>query len=882
MDKESQPQVIHLKDYAPPSFFITDVELYFDIRDEVTKVSSLMKVRRNPKGQGKDLFLHGEGLTLMEIKLDGAVLSESRYSLSSEGLTLKEAPADFVLEIRNEINPHKNTALEGLYVSDGIYCTQNEPHGFRRITYFVDRPDNMAKYRTTIEADKAKYPVLLSNGNPADWEDKTGGRHSVTWDDPFLKPSYLFALVAGDLGAVEDQYVTLSGREIILKIYVDKGNEYKCDFAMESLKQAMKWDEDTFGLECDLDIYKVVAVDAFNFGAMENKGLNIFNSQYILADPKTATDQNYLAIQNVIGHEYFHNWTGNRVTCRDWFQITLKEGLTVFRDQEFSADMTSRPVKRIADVRVLRDYQFVEDSGPNCHPIRPPSYIEINNFYTATVYNKGAEVIRMIETLIGRDSFRKGITKYFQLYDGQAVTTEDFIHAMEEASGQDLTRFKNWYAQAGTPRCRVSARHDTQAKTYTLDVEQILPEGCGQKDLKPFYFPLKLGLLDSRGRELPLRLHGEKGGDSSTRVLVISEMRQNFTFTDVLEAPVPSLLRDFSAPVKLEFAYTIDELMFLLANDPNPFNRFDAAQRMADYTLKKLIAAVQQGKPLEADSKFIGAFGKLLHDAAADPAFLAEAMALPTLTSLTEDMKVCDFDSAYAAKEFLYKALAGAHKKPLEEIYSSLHTPQQYSVDSASIGKRALKNTALAYLMQLEERFTLESALSQFRRATNMTDEISALDILCSSPFQEREEAIRTFYEKWKRDVLVMNKWFAVQAVAKQPDTLERVRRLENDPVFDRKNPNKVRALYGAFSQNMVRFHASGGEGYRYIAEKVIEVDAFNPSVAAKLAGAFKKYAKLDSGRKEKMGRELERILAAPKLSGDVFEIVSKTLASGK
>ncbi len=884
--KDEAPKIIYLKDYKKPPFLIPEIDLHFDLYENSTRVYSRLKIRRNPAASSRSepLVLNGERLKLIQVKLDGKLLSESEYTVSDSHLTIPGTPDVFNLEIENEIYPHENKALEGLYVSGSIFCTQNEPEGFRKITYFIDRPDVMARYTTTITADRKKYPLLLSNGNPVKHGDAAEeGRHFVTWMDPFPKPSYLFALVAGDLGVCEDVFITASGRKIDLKIYVDKGNEYKCSHAMQSLKRAMKWDEETFGLECDLDIYMIVAVDAFNFGAMENKGLNIFNSQYVLADPTTATDQNYEGIEGVIGHEYFHNWTGNRVTCRDWFQITLKEGLTVFRDQEFSSDMTSRPVKRINDVRTLRDFQFVEDAGPNAHPIRPASYIQVNNFYTVTVYNKGAEVIRMIETLIGPEKFRKGITKYFELYDGKAVTTDDFLYAMEQASGFDLEPLKSWYDQAGTPVCRITEQYDEFSKVYELTVEQLPPRTTRNTASRPFYFPLSIALLDPDGNDLKAAVEGNAAkGTGENQILIISKPRQSFRFRNVAKRPVPSLLRNFSAPVKIEFDYSEEDLAFLLAHDSDPFNRYDAGQKLAEITLNQMISAVQQKKSPVPDESFVEAFGKLLTNESLDPAFVAEAMTLPSMTALTEPMEVCDFEAAFMARETLIKTLARRHQDPLTAIYRKYHVHGKYSADSASVGRRSLKNAALRYLSALDTAETKRLLLTQFETADNMTDEISALELLSHSDSVEKQKALAAFREKWKKDPLVMNKWFAAQAASKAHGTLAAVRKLESDSLFDIRNPNKIRALFGVFGQNLIRFHEASGSGYNYLAEKILEIDSFNPSAAAKLSSVFKKYARLDPKRYEQMLHALNRILSSPKLSRDVYEIISKTLEAGK
>ncbi len=866
MSQTAEPKAIYLKEYSRPDYWIPQTNLLFRIFKDRTVVESRLQVKAAEPAANRPLILNGEKLKLLEIKIDGQVLTPADYEVTETNLTIFTVPVEFVLEIKTEIYPHENKALEGLYKSGDIFCTQNEPEGFRKITYFLDRSDVMTRFQTTIEADK-KYPVLLSNGNLLSEGLLPDNRHFAKWENPFPMPCYLFALVAGDLGLVRDQFTTKSGRAIDLRFYVDKGNEFKCGHAVEALKKAMRWDEETFGLEYDLDIYMIVAVDAFNFGAMENKGLNIFNSQYILADPKTATDQNYEAVQSVVAHEYFHNWTGNRVTCRDWFQITLKEGLTVFREQEFTADMTSRPVKRISDAKHVRDYQFPEDAGPNAHPIRPESYIEVNNFYTVTVYEKGAEVIRMIQTLIGRENFKKGIAKYFELYDGQAVTTEDFVRAMEMASGQNLTQFKNWYQQAGTPVCRVKSRYDTAAKTLELTVDQEPPAIAAGKKYRDYYFPLRTGLLDSSGREI------------ADRILVISKPSEKFSFPGIPEKPVLSVLRNFSAPVKLVTDESREDLLFLLAYDKDGFNRYNAGQRLATAFL---LENIRQGGKNPVDPELVAAFGKVIADSSLDPAFITEMLVMPSLVFLLSDAKILDVDLAFAAREEFIRSLARAHEEKLLEIYMKFQSQGQgaYSADRESIGRRSLKNLALRYLNYLTKAEYRELALDQYRKANNMTDEISALSILSDLDIPEREESLESFYRKWQKESLVMNKWFAVQAGSKSKDTLERIKKLEKNPAFDIKNPNKARSLYDVFSQNLVHFHAASGSGYALLAEKILEIDRFNPSVASKLAKAYKDVARLEPGRKKAMTEELEKILKTPQLSRDVYEIISKTLAT--
>ncbi|MCB9800355.1 MAG: aminopeptidase N [Candidatus Omnitrophica bacterium] len=877
---QSVRKEIYLKDYCPPAYRILHADLCFDLYEDKTLVESCLQIKKAEHiTPGTELALNGEKLNLLAVEMDGRALDQTHYRLSETRLILINPPETFELKIVTQIDPKKNYALEGLYQSNGIFCTQNESEGFRKITYYLDRPDVMATFTTTIRADKKRYPVLLSNGNPVGSGDLESGRHFVTWKDPFAKPCYLFALVAGDLAVHQDVFKTKSGRDIDLRIYVQHGKEDQTAHAMGSLKRAMKWDEDTFGLECDLDTYMIVAVDDFNFGAMENKGLNIFNSQYILARPESATDLDYQQIEGVIGHEYFHNWTGNRVTCRDWFQITLKEGLTVFRDQEFSCDMGARAVKRIADVRILRDYQFVEDAGPNAHPIKPPSYIEINNFYTATVYNKGAEVIRMIDTLIGRAAFCKGITKYFELYDGQAVTTEDFVHAMELASGRDLTQFKNWYDQAGTPVCKVSSDYDEKTRTYKLNVKQRPPVSVSH-ETKPYYFPLVTGFLDREGRDIPLELEG-KSDSPIASVLCISKSEEDFYFKNLVSRPVPSLLRNFSAPVRLEYDYAQDDLVHLLAYDRDEFNRYEAGQRLAASAMNRLITVFQNAGEPSIDEGILEAFGKLITDEGIDPAFKAEALIMPSLTALTEPMPICDFDSAFIAREFFLSALAKKYEAEFLRMYETLHCPgEPYQVTSEAVGKRSLKNRSLFYLSILETSQYAELILEQLKTASNMTDQIAALSALCQMRSHEKQEGIEFFYERWKDNGLVLNKWFAAQASSKNADVLKSVKRLENHPAFDKKNPNKIRVLFGVFAQNLIHFHHISGQGYAYIADQIIEIDQFNPKSAAGLARAFNKYQRINAARQAAMRKELERILAQKNLSPDVYEIVSNIVKS--
>lgn len=876
--KANALQPTFLADYQPPEYLIHDIKLSFDLDDEKTVVASKMHIYRNSDSneETRPLILHGKHLKLLSVKIDGNLLTPANYILNEETLTINNPPGAFVLEIENEINPKSNTALEGLYKSGTIFCTQNEPEGFRTITYFLDRSDVMAKYTTKIIADQKLYPVLLSNGNEIARGSLEGGKHWVEWEDPFAKPSYLFALVAGDLGCIRDEFVTMSGRKIDLRIYCDKGNESKCRHAMQSLIKSMKWDEEVFGLEYDLDIFMIVAVDAFNMGAMENKGLNIFNTSCALADTSTATDDNFARIEGVIAHEYFHNWTGNRVTCRDWFQLTLKEGLTVFRDQEFSADMHSRPLQRIQNVLALRASQFTEDAGPTAHPIKPKSYLQINNFYTATVYNKGAEVIRMIQTLIGHEAFRRGIDKYFELYDGQAVTTEDFLYAMELASGKDLTQFKRWYSQAGTPEIKITSHYDQDKKTFTLKISQSCPPTSDESEKEPLHFPLALGLIGKNGQDLPLQISGIK---LKTPLIEITRSEEIFVFEDVLEEPQLSINRNFSAPIKVKLDHSQQNRMFLMAHDSDPFNRWEAGQELAIELMLGMVTDLSDGKSIELDPGYIKAFGTILNDAKLDDALKAQALILPAESTLAQYQNPVDYDGIHLVREFVLHQLADTYQERFTEIYKSLQTNEAYSFNASSVGRRSLKNVCLGYLSLLATPAIIAMCENQFKSATNMTDQLSALAKLVDIECPEREKALRSFYLQWKEDTLVMNKWLAVQALSKLDGTFEKVNALMKDPVFDLCIPNLVRALILSFSQNAVHFNRNDGVGYAFITDRIIELDKLNPQIAAGLARAFRGYNKLDPMRKKAMKRELDRILAEPNLSTNVYEIVSKSLA---
>jgi aminopeptidase N len=875
------PQAIYLRDYSPPAYLVETVDLHFDLGDDLTLVRSRLALRRNPdhcRGENT-LVLQGRSLALRGLRLDGRPLTARDYRLDDETLTLAGVPEAFVLEVETAIRPRENTSLEGLYQSSGNFCTQCEPQGFRKITYYPDRSDVMARFTTTLVADR-RFPVLLANGNLVETGNLPGGRHFARWEDPFKKPSYLFALVAGDLVKIEDRFHTRSGREVTLQIYVEARNADRCAHAMSSLQKAMAWDEETYGLEYDLDIYMIVAVDDFNFGAMENKGLNIFNSKYVLARPDTATDADYQGIEGVIGHEYFHNWTGNRVTCRDWFQLSLKEGLTVFRDQEFSADMTSRSVKRIEEVRLLRNTQFPEDAGPMAHPVRPASYVEINNFYTATVYNKGAEVIRMYHTLLGDAAFRSGLALYLRRHDGQAVTTDDFLAAMAEAGEIDLEQFRLWYSQAGTPELAVECVYDEERRTLTLTVRQSCPPTPGQAEKAPFHIPLALGLVDRSGRDLPLQLEGEAIPEAGTRILSLHRAEETFCFINLPEAPVPSLLRNFSAPVRLKTDLDDNDLAFLMARDNDPFNRWEAGQQLSTRLLLRQVEAFGRDETLVLDPLLPGAFRELLGDPGADRALIALALTLPSETFLAEQVQVIDPSAIHEVREFFRRQLATDLRQDLLAAYTDHQEDGPYGPDPVAVGRRALKNLALSYLMTLDDPALRSLCLGQFKRADNMTDVIAALGALAGSATEEGAAALEDFYRRWQNDPLVLDKWLSLQATSKRTDTLAEVRRLLGHPAYNGKNPNKVRALVGAFCQgNPARFHDRSGAGYAFCADQVLALDPVNPQVAARLAGAFSNWRRFDPKRQALMKEELERIAAVAGISRDVYEIVLKSLA---
>jgi len=880
MKKSTASKTVYRESYLPFAWSLEQVKLRFEIGDEETRVISELQIFRNPLAeQCGEIELDGEQLELVSIQMDGGALSPGDYSLTARKLVVHNAPESCVLTIEVLLKPKENTTLEGLYPSAQFLLTQCEAEGFRKITYFPDRPDVMARYEVTITADLKRYPVLLSNGNPTGSGALDDGRHWVCWSDPHPKPSYLFALVAGDLAHIEDHFVSCNGRKVTLRIYVEHENIDRCEHAMESLLNAMKWDEDRFGLEYDLDIYNVVATNDFNMGAMENKSLNIFNSKYVLARPDTATDDDYIGIEGVIGHEYFHNWTGNRITCQDWFQLTLKEGLTVFRDQEFSSDMQSRAVKRIQDVRGLRTRQFIEDAGPMSHPIRPDKYIEINNFYTATVYQKGAEIIRMYHTLLGASGFQKGMNLYVERHDGQAVSCDDFLAAMEDANEADLKHFSLWYGQSGTPEVKVEADYDATRSRFTLHLSQRTQPTHDQKEKQALLIPFKVGLLSRAGEEYPLQLSGEDAPSGMSRLLLLDKESQSFTFENIPQMPVPSLLRDFSAPVKLHYKWSADDLSVLMAHDSDSFMRWEAAQLLAQGQVLSNVDRVNRGVPMELDDCLIDAFRKLLNDTSTDPALVAEAMMVPGEVYLSEQMDVVDVEGIHAARVFVKATLAAELMSFFQQRYKSLDSGTAYSKSPVSIARRSLKNTCLSYLMETECGEALAEA--QLAASDNMTDTLAALHGLVWAGSSSAAVALSDFEQRWKADALVMDKWFAIQASRPGTDTLGVVQNLVEHPSFSITNPNKVYSLIGTFSMaNPTGFHASGGAAYRFHADRIIELDSLNPQVASRMASAFNQWRRYDEPRQALMKTELERIVSVDGLSAGVFEIMSKAIGA--
>ena len=889
-DIATTPPTIFRKDYVAPGFWVDTVEMGFDLDLQATHVATRITMRRNHDSAEKDLVLFGASLKLLQLRMNGVNLKKTAYTIDGEVMRIPNAPDEVTLEIETLINPLKNTSLSGLYASNGNFITQCEAEGFRKITWFPDRPDVMAKYTVMLRADKKKFPILLGNGNLIEEGDLGDGRHFAKWEDPFKKPSYLFALVAGKLVCQEEHYTLKSGRSVLLQVWVEDGNLDKTQHAMDSLKNSIRWDEERFGLELDLDRFMIVATSDFNMGAMENKGLNIFNTKYVLANSRIATDVDYAGIESVVGHEYFHNWTGNRVTCRDWFQLSLKEGLTVFRDQEFSADLvgtpTGRAVKRIEDVRVLRQVQFSEDAGPMAHPVRPDSFVEINNFYTVTIYEKGSEVVRMYYTLLGHDGFRKGMDLYFERHDGQAVECDDFRAAMADSSGRNLTQFERWYSQSGTPRVKAEAAYDAETQVYTLTLTQSCPATPGQAEKLPFHIPVTMGLLDAEGKDIALYCDAYPAqSGATTLILELTEATQTFTFTGVSARPVPSLLRNFSAPVILDIEYTDEELGLLLANDSDPFNRWEAGQRLATRRLVKLTKAVQAGEALELDTMFIEALRATLINEELDPSFRELVLTLPSEAMIAEEFEIVDPQAIHTARQFVRATLTQHLRAELLTAYEANLTPGPYSPDAASMAKRALKNLALSYLCAWADDSTFALATTQFDEAENMTDRLAALAALTNFNGNEAQQtsaakSLKKFYKEFKKEALVIDKWFMLQATAHTTD-VAKVRELMTHKAFTLSNPNRARSLTFSFcNANPSRFHAADGSGYALWAELVIELNKINPQVAARLARSLDRWKKYPQHLQDHMKLALEKVAGTKKLSKDVAEVIGKALAA--
>jgi len=879
MMKTTEPRATHLKDYRPPAYRIPEIELDFHLDGSATRVTSTMQVERLAS-RPEPLQLDGQRLKLISIKVDGKTLDPSAYSVDPSSLTLNDPPKSFTLEIVTEIAPAENTALEGLYMANGIFCTQCEPEGFRAITYFVDRPDNLARFQTRIEAHMSVALELLSNGNLIESGELDDGRHFAIWRDPFPKPSYLFALVAGDLCHISDHFDTMCGRRVDLRIYVEHGNEARATYAMDALKRSMRWDEEVYGREYDLDIFMIVAVSAFNFGAMENKGLNIFNDKVLLASPETATDDDYARIEAVVAHEYFHNWTGDRITCRDWFQLSLKEGLTVFRETGFVGDMRSHAVRRITDVKDLRLRQFQEDAGPLAHPVQPQSYITIDNFYTATVYEKGAEVIRMLRTIVGAEAFRNGMDIYFERHDGDAATVEDFVRCFEEASGRKLEQFRLWYSQAGTPEVQVEAGYDPKTKTYALNLRQSVPPTPGQPEKKPMHIPLALGLVGKHSaKPLPLTLEGENTTGPEERVLELTSPEQRFIFSGVEEEPVLSIGRDLSAPVIIRNPQSSATRAFLMSHDADAFNRWEAGQKLSTDLLLEMVRAIQTGRAPTTDATYMDAIGGVIARADEDHAFTALMLMPPSESELALAVNPIDPDSIHDARKRLIWAIADAHGSAIAALYKKLESKGGFSPDAASAGRRALRNAALRFLTVADDDYAAELAEAHYRSATNMTDMTAGLAALARTANARRDRAFAHFHDRFRDDPLVLDKWMGLQAMSPQPDTVDRVRSLMGHKVFSLKNPNRVRALIGAFALgNPLRFHDRSGAGYRLVREVVQTLDSINPQTAARMAAAFETWRRYDASRQLLMRAELEAIVARPGLSTNLYEVATKML----
>jgi aminopeptidase N len=874
-----QARPVRLDQYRPPDWLVETVELDVSLHPTATKVRATLKMSPNPQTAPAPIMLDGDGLTLTSLKLDGQVIRPDSYIVTPDTLTIPQPPAGTCyLQIETLVDPSANTQLMGLYRSSGTYCTQCEAEGFRRITYFPDRPDVMAVYTTRIEAEKSEAAVLLSNGNLVETGDVPGTtRHFAVWHDPFPKPAYLFALVGGNLACAEDTFVTISGRNVTLRIHVEPGKEDRVTWAMDSLKRSMRWDEEAFGREYDLDIFMIVAVSDFNMGAMENKGLNVFNDKLVLASPDSATDADYASIEAVIAHEYFHNWTGNRITCRDWFQLCLKEGLTVFRDQEFTSDQRSRPVKRIADVRGLRAHQFVEDAGPLAHAVRPAAYQEISNFYTATVYEKGAEVVRMLKTLLGPGGFRQGIDLYFARHDGHAATVDQFVQCFADANGTDLAQFMRWYSQAGTPEVTANGSYDAAAQTYRLELTQTVPPTPGQPVKEPMVIPLVVGLVGSDGRDMSLSL--EDGRPVVRGVLALSQPCQTFEFTDVPARPVLSINRGFSAPIKVTSNVTAEDLKFLAAHDSDPFNRWQAVQSLANTLLTENVAAIRAGRPPREDEGLVAALAALMSDETLEPAFIALMLTMPSEADIARDIgRDVDSDAIFAARARLRGAIGTRLGPQLRETYRRTQDDGPYSPDAASAGRRALKNVCLD-LLAAAGASAIALAARQYHQATNMTDRMAALSTLSQHSVPERQAALDDFYRRYSANPLIIDKWLTVQATIAEDATLDRVRALTGHPAFSLSNPNRVRALIGGFAQgNPTQFNQADGAGFDFVADILLELDQKNAQVAARLATAFRSWRALEPVRRGRAEAALRRVAATANLSRDLRDIVDRSL----
>lgn len=875
-----EKKIKYLKDYKKPDYKIRTVDLTFDLGEQNTTVKSVLHLVADydvPKG-GHPLVLDGRELELKSIKIDGEAVDERAYSLDDESLTIYNPPADFKLEIETVIHPKANTKLEGLYVSNGTFCSQNEPEGFRRITYFLDHPDVMSVYTTTLIADKSKYPVMLSNGNPIKEETLPDGKTAVTWFDPFPKPCYLFCVIAGDLGSIHDTYTTKSGRLVKLGLYVEHGEEPKAEWGLESLKRAMKWDEDVYGLEYDLDLFNIVAVSDFNMGAMENKGLNLFNSSCALADPVTATDTDFAHVEGVIAHEYFHNWSGDRVTARDWFNLSLKEGLTVYRDQEFSRDMRGRTLGRINDVFALRTFQFPEDAGPLAHSVRPESYVEINNYYTATVYDKGAEVIRMYERLLGKETFIKGNQLYFERHDGQAVTIDDYAKCMEDVSGKDLTLFKRWYSQAGTPTVYAAGKYDGKAKTYTLTLRQETKPTPNQPEKLPFVIPLGIGLIGKDGKDMPLQLQGEKEPQGTSRVIVLDKDSDVFTFVNVAEQPVLSGNRDFTAPIHFVMDYTDAERLHQARCDSDLFNRWDAFQQYGVEQILNMVKDIQNGKEPTLPEAYFDVWESYLTDKTLDKGFVARAITLPQENYLADQMDVVDVDAIHKARYFVKQAIAKRFEKELRAVYDENNSDAEYTPSPEQSARRALKNMALSFLGDLGTNNELVE--KQYAQANNMTDKLAAMNIASNSKNPKREAIMDNFYQTYKNEKAAVNKWIFTNACADRPDAVNVVRKLLTHPAFNIKNPNNIRSLMGGFAYNQTEFHKLDGSGYDFAVEMAYKMDDMNPQMAAHMVKPLTRWKRFDAKRQEMMKKALEKVLEKKNLSKNVYELVTKSLAA--